>query len=191
MKELIHSLNNLDNVTIFTGDEEDETISDFDITKLLLGFNGMKGTTLQRIMREKYKIQLEMADYNYGLFLTTLMNSCEELNTLKNSIVDLNNTWNPSLKEDIVEFDYNTHKPKVEIPLGEAFFKEKREVELRKSVGEICGSTIIPYPPGIPLIVPGELITNDIYEEIKFLKENHVEIVGLLDYNGEKIAVVK
>ena len=81
--------------------------------------------------------------------------------------MDLNNTWNPSLKEDIVEFDYNIHVPKVEIPLGEAFFKEKREVELRKSVGKICGSTIIPYPPGIPLIVPGELITNDIYEEIK------------------------
>lgn len=90
-----------------------------------------------------------------------------------------------------MEFDFEMNNPVIEIPLSEAFYREKEVVELKESVGKTCGSTIIPYPPGIPLIVPGELITDDIYEKIEFLWKNGVEIVGLLDYNREKIMVVK
>lgn len=188
IEEMVNKLNNINGVFAFTGDEEDETISDFDKTKVPIRLKNIRGTTLESLLRKKYNIQLEMSDYYYGLLLTTLMNSYDELNLFEEAILNLA-TIEPL--EEMVDFDFEMNSPKIEIPLDEAFYKKKEVVGLRESVGRICGNYIIPYPPGIPLIVPGELITSDICEKIEFLRKNNVEIVGLLDYNKEKIVVVK
>ena len=56
-------------------------------------------------------------------------------------------------------------------------------VKLKDSVGNIAASSVIPYPPGVPIIVPGEVMTEDILESIFFLKENDINFVGL---NGDE-----
>ena len=62
---------------------------------------------------------------------------------------------------------------------------------LKEAIGRISAAPIIPYPPGIPLIAPGEEITKDIYDHILFLLDNGLEIVGLMGYNKDNVVVVE
>jgi len=55
-------------------------------------------------------------------------------------------------------------------------------VEFEKSVGRISGSSVCVYPPGIPLIVPGEMITHDIINYIKESYELELEVIGLNEF---------
>ena len=89
------------------------------------------------------------------------------------------------------QIDFGMIEPVVELPIGEAFYREKQVVELEKAIGKISADYIIPYPPGIPIVIPGEVITYEIYKEVLNLSQNGVEIIGPLDYNRGKIRLVK
>lgn len=186
IKKCISEIEEIDRVSIFTGDIEDSTIKDVDITKMLLSIEGIRGTELEKILREKYNIQLEMSDYYYALALTTLMNTEEDLNSLVSALKDISK-WAPY--EEKRDFNFEEFKPIISRSIREGFFSKKQSCKLKDSIGRTSASFIIPYPPGIPIVVPGEIITEEIYEYINFLKENNVEIIGLLDYNKEKINV--
>ncbi|MBW4828433.1 MAG: aminotransferase class I/II-fold pyridoxal phosphate-dependent enzyme [Clostridiaceae bacterium] len=186
VKKCISEIEEIDRVSIFTGDIEDPTIKDIDITKMLLNIEGIRGTVLENILREKYNIQLEMSDYYYALALTTLMNTEEDLNTLVSALKDISK-WAPY--EEKRDFNFKGFKPVISRSIRAGFFSKKQPCKLKDSIGRVSTSFIIPYPPGIPIVVPGEIITEEIYEYINFLKENNVEIIGLLDYNKEKINV--
>lgn len=188
LNEIVKDLKEIDRVSIFTGDEEDCTIEDFDMTKVLINIKGIRGTTLEKILRNKYHIQLEMSDYYYGLLLTTLMNTKGDLDLFKKAIEEI-----VSLEsyEDMRQIDFGMIEPVVELPIGEAFYREKQVVELEKAIGKISADYIIPYPPGIPIVIPGEVITYEIYKEVLNLSQNGVEIIGPLDYNRGKIRLVK
>ncbi|MCR2044249.1 aminotransferase class I/II-fold pyridoxal phosphate-dependent enzyme [Anaerosalibacter massiliensis] len=177
----------IDRISIFEGDMEDSTIKTIDKTKILINIKGIKGTQLESLLRKKYNIQLEMSDYYYALALTTLMNTEEDFNNFKNVLEDISIKTDYEEKED---FCFKEFKPIVSKPIREGFFSKKASCSLKESVGKVSASFIIPYPPGVPIIAPGEIITKDIYEYILFLKQNDIEIVGLLDYNREKINVV-
>lgn len=188
LEKVIMDLKGIDRVSIFTGDKEDFTIEDFDMTKVLVNIKGMRGTTLEKILRNKYHIQLEMSDYYYGLLLTTLMNTKKDLDLFKEAIEDMIKS---EPYEDIRQIDFGMIEPTIEIPIGEAFYREKEVSEFKEAIGKISADYIIPYPPGIPIVVPGEVITYEIYQEILNLSENGVEIIGPLDYNRGKIKLVK
>jgi len=72
----------------------------------------------------------------------------------------------------------------------EAHYSEKRAVPLEKAVGEISGETIMPYPPGIPLITPGEKFTQEIVEYIQWLKEEETQLQGAEDPEVNFVKVV-
>ena len=76
------------------------------------------------------------------------------------------------------------------MPLYEAHVREKRRVRLADSEGLVSGEYIYLYPPGIPLVVPGEIITQDIITTIISYREAGLPIQGLKDYRGEWIQVV-
>ncbi len=183
--------NNMDSknrIFIFSGDREDKTIYDLDVTKILINIKGIIGSSLEKILRKEYNIQLEMSDYYYGLALTTVMNDKDDLNRLSFALEEIaqNRPY-----EKIFSFNIEMPTPKVRLPLWEAFDKEKTTLSLRESIGKISGSFVVPYPPGIPILCPGEEITEEIISKIEFLNQNHIEILGLLDYNRGKIEVIK
>ena len=80
--------------------------------------------------------------------------------------------------------------PVTSLPMYEAYHRPRKQVELDKCIGEIAASSIIPYPPWIPLVVPGEVISQELYESIVFLIENDIEIIGLMGYNKDKVTVI-
>lgn len=160
----------------------------FDDTKVLVSVDGIRGTNLMKILREKYNIQMEMADYYYTLAIGTIMDVKEDYEKLAQALKDIakNEPY-----EDIVDITVDMIRPKIAIPLWEAFYREKEVIPFKDSIGRVSADFLIPYPPGIPIVSPGEEITKEIYEAIEFLKENYVEIIGPLDYNKGRIKVVK
>ncbi len=76
-------------------------------------------------------------------------------------------------------------------PIYEAYHGRKKQIDLKKSIGKVSASAIIPYPPGVPLVVPGEEITEEVYDQIISLMENSIEIVGLMGYNKDRLVIVE
>jgi len=189
IKEQTSYLKEIKGIEIFEKSNIDSSFHDFDITKLLIRVNNIKGSSLDTILRDKYSIQLEMADYYFGLALMTVMDDKEDLKRLGDALEDLVRT---EYREDkLKDIDVRYIKADTKITLYEASNIETEAIELKKSKGRISGDFITPYPPGIPVISPGEVITEEIIEYIQELRKCNIQILGFLDYNREKIKVVK
>ncbi len=180
----------IDKVKILDNDMKDNQIFDFDSTKILMQIDGLTGKSMEDILREKYKIQLEMSDYYYGLALTSILDEDEDFGRLAYSIEDISKKHS-YIDMSLNNIDIKKIKPEAKISLCDAFHREKTEIEFIKSSGKISGDFIIPYPPGIPIICPGEIITDEVISYIETLKKNNIQILGFIDYNREKIKIVK
>ncbi|MBC8590243.1 aminotransferase class I/II-fold pyridoxal phosphate-dependent enzyme [Wansuia hejianensis] len=188
VEDTIKRLQSIDRVSVFTGDNKDKTIYNKDKTKILFKIDGITGSRLEDILRADYNINLEMSDYYYGLALTTLMNTNEDYETFLNAIEDIAKT---KAYKKIEHIDINILKPVIRKDISSTYYGNKAQVSLKESIGRISGSYIIPYPPGIPLIVPGEEITKELYDHITFIMENSIEINGLMGYNKDQIVVAE
>jgi len=73
----------------------------------------------------------------------------------------------------------------------QAFFNETQYIDIEQSVGKISGDQIMIYPPGIPLLLPGEVVTQNIITEYKRLLQYGTKTVGSIKSNTIKIKVVK
>jgi arginine/lysine/ornithine decarboxylase len=71
----------------------------------------------------------------------------------------------------------------------EAFFTEKRRVKIEDSLGEICGELICPYPPGIPVLIPGEVVTHDSLSYLMSVRHQGIKISGAADAELNSILV--
>ena len=71
--------------------------------------------------------------------------------------------------------------PQVVVSPQKAFYSEKKSVEIKQSVGYISGEFVMCYPPGIPILAPGELITKEIAEYILYAKEKGCSMQGTED----------
>lgn len=187
-EEVIKRLNAIDRVEVFTGDPTDETIISLDPTRILISIDGIRGSQIKKRLRSEYNIRLEMSDYYYALALASLMNEDEDYEKLIAAIEDM---AKKSGYEEINYVNVNMPTPKMIISPADAYYSKKAQVELKDAIGRIAAAPIIPYPPGIPLIVPGEEFTKEIYDHIIFLMENGLEIVGLMGEDKDHIVVVE
>ena len=185
--ETIKALQKIERVHVFTEDKEDNTLYDKDITKILFGLQGITGTRVNKILSKDYNIYLEMADYHYALALSTLMNEKEDFKRLVESVEHMANRESYVKAQDL---NISQITPKKVMPIYKAFYSNKKAINIKESIGRISASFITPYPPGIPIICPGEEISKELKEQIRFLLEKNIEIIGLIGYNKEKIEVV-
>lgn len=185
--DIERELKEIDGIHIFTADEEDHTIYDKDRTKILIELYGLTGREIEKALRERYNIYLEMADSRYALALASLMNEKRDFSQLVKSLKDISKIQSYNESKDIVL----GHIINIEVmPMYEAFYREKKIIDLEESIGQVCASFITPYPPGIPLICPGEQISAEFVDRIWYLIERDIEIIGFLGYNKRKIEVV-
>ena len=174
------NLKKIKRVKIYNGEDIKDKPFDFDKTKFLFKIDGIIGTRLEEILREDYHIQVELSDHYYCLALITPLDDLEDLEKLKQAIADIatkNEYINQEYKEKSV--DIRNMIPKILLEPHKAFYSDKTSVQLEESVGKISGEFIIPYPPGIPILVPGEEITTQIVDYIRCLKLENIEILGL------------
>lgn len=137
-----------------------------DITKLFISVKGLSGYDLSTLLGEKFNIEDEMATEKGCLFLCGLGTTSNKLDILKNALLKIaakNNQNKP------VENTFKIILPQIVCTPREAFFADTQTLPRAESVGRVSKELIIPYPPGVPFLIPGEKIQQ---EHLDFLKEN-------------------
>ena len=81
-------------------------------------------------------------------------------------------------------------KNKKVLEIHEAVDKKYESVLLEKSIGKVSGEYVYLYPPGIPILVPGEEISNEIVENISNCENQNLSVEGLADHTNKRINVV-
>ena len=163
----------------------------FDPTKLTISCRelGMTGYELERILADKYHIQMELADfYNVlavGSFGDTRAGNELLLTALREISKDNmgKNAAAPSF------FDIPDAPPKLLNP-RDAFYAEKMSIPLSESIGKISAEFLLAYPPGIPLLCPGEVITEEIIKYVLDLKRANLFVQGTEDHSVSNINVL-
>ncbi len=138
-------------------------------------FSNITGEKLHKILEENLGIIPEMSDINNVVFIITPQD--DNLKYLLDSLIEISETL-----ENIEECDtnYEIIEPKRAISIREAMFFDDREVLLKNAENKISKQIIAPYPPGVPIIYPGEIILS-----------KHIEYLTKMCYNDfEKIHIV-
>lgn len=155
---------------------------DMDPTRYVLNLNkGLSGNKLLSYLR-KNKIQGEMSDGRNVILIFSPFNDESEFKALYEVLKDCNSD---ELKAPESEKDtsclYNAVLPESRILPCKVSDAESRKVNISKAEGRICAEAVIPYPPGIPLVMPGEIINREIIEKIMYCIENKITLLGITD----------
>jgi len=163
---------------------------DFDESKLGINIRslGYTGYEMEMKLRREYNIQIEFADLNNILLIISLGDRKEDLQALIDALRDI------SKKSKIRDYGKVNPMPKFSKTLilpREAYYMNKIRVKLEDAIGKISGEIIMAYPPGIPIITMGELITKDIVDYINILKNEDCELQGAKDNSLDTIMIVE
>ncbi|MGL5651175.1 MAG: aminotransferase class I/II-fold pyridoxal phosphate-dependent enzyme [Paraclostridium sp.] len=152
-----------------------------DYTKIFLNTKklGITGHELENILRENYNIQVELSNYYGVLLIATIGNTEDEFLKLKNALFEIDKIYK---KENYLKgVSYPIKLPKKILTPREAFYMDKKNVKIENSIGKISGEYIIPYPPGVSLVSPGEEITREVIDYIIECKSKGMNVNGVKD----------
>lgn len=176
-------------------------VEQFDGTKLTITAQelGYTGYELEQIFRKQYNLQLEMSDLFNVLALLTIAHSYEDAMKIVNVCSDIENWDREHVTLSNIKLFYKRKERPLEQPdwpllrmtPREAFIAPYETVSLKESAGRICSEMITPYPPGIPILRPGDEITEDIVDHIIIEMDAGVHIQGPFDPSLNTIRVVK
>lgn len=169
---------------------KNKNIDNFDISRItLLIKKNVSGSFINELLI-KEGIQLEMYNENHIIAISTICDTDFGLDLLFKSLKKIDSYLekfsNKITIENTLKPNNNIIKPKVR-PKN-MFYEEQQEVNFKLAENKICADFIIPYPPGIPLITPGEIITNDLINNINDLINSNINILGI---NENKIKIKK
>ena len=163
----------------------------FDCTKInfSLGSLGINGAELEKILSSDYGIFIELYTGDLVMCMTGIGNTKEHLIKLANALSEIAEKARMEIGADYIqdknketEKDSNKDTTKITVPKQAELFdipKYKKSVPLKDAVGLICASSIIPYPPGIPLVCPGEKLEAETIEYVIKLRELGEKVIGV------------
>ena len=142
----------------------------FDRTKLSVHTRdiGLAGIEVYDHLRDDYGIQIEFGDVGN---LLAILSAGDRMMDVERLISALEEIKRLREKSPIGLFDHEYIDPVIALPPQTAFYAKKRRVPMKESTGLVAGEFVMSYPPGIPIVAPGERITPDVLEHILFAKE--------------------
>lgn len=167
---------------------------DYDPTKLIIPVYklGISGYDVENWLRNNYQIEVELSDlYNILCIITpgdtkedvdTLVHALKELSTTVHKNNNISNEKSHILLPDI---------PVLALTPRDAFYSETEVVDFNDSAGRIIAEFIMVYPPGIPIFIPGEIISEDNLTYIKKNLEVGLPVQGPEDPSLKTIRVIK
>ncbi|MDD6571520.1 MAG: aminotransferase class I/II-fold pyridoxal phosphate-dependent enzyme [Thermoflexaceae bacterium] len=188
LKNFRNSLQKLKNIKLLPQKEEYNNLYyDYDISKIVLYCRG-RGVFLYEKLRTQYHIQLEMAAADYVIAMTSIGDDYGWYEIFLNALIQIDREMKAAeikagRKQEICA--------KVCLTPREALEKETVVMPLEESAGKISAEWAYAYPPGIPIIYPGEKITELLLEQMKEMKNDGVSVKGLQDEKGETILCIK
>ncbi len=166
-----------------------DTVSDFDSTKLsvnTLGI-GLAGIEVYDLLRDEYDIQIEFGDIGNILAYVSIGDTDNNLERLVSALYEIKRLYG-KVRNDSMPVEYIN--PTVVLSPQDAFYAFKKSVPILESDGMICTEFIMCYPPGIPILAPGERITKEIIDYIEFAKQKGCLLTGTEDMNANFINVL-
>jgi len=137
----------------------------------------INGRSIEIMLRYGYKIQIEYSGLNYIIAITSPADTKEGFDRLASAIEAISSELPHEASHR--NMLYSAHEPIVRMTPREAFYsKSSHLVPLEESYGHVSYGFVIPYPPGIPILAPGEEITPECVKSIQDGIENDIEIVG-------------
>ena len=165
---------------------------DLDVSKIVVSTRGtaLSGADLSSILREKYHLEMEMCGADYVTAITTVFDSPEWLQRLGDSLeeIDADITGMPGSREDGPAV-YGM-RAQARCSLREAMDSPCRPVRLKESEGQISAEFVYLYPPGIPILAPGENIARNILDVIEEYIKKGLPIQGPEDESLETLRVL-
>ena len=166
------------------------SIFDFDVTKLSVYTRdiGLTGIEVYDLLRDEYDIQIEFGDIGNILAYISIGDRIQDIERLVGALEDIKRLYSKPVSL-LHNAEYIT--PIVAATPQKAFYAEKELVPIRETAGRICGEFVMCYPPGIPILAPGEMITQEIIDYTLFAKEKGCSMQGPEDGSLERLNVLK
>lgn len=167
-----------------------DSVYDFDPTKLSIHTRdiGLAGIEVYDLLRDEYNIQIEFGDIENILAYLSIGDRIGEVERLVSALAEIRRRHQRSVT-DMLSQEYL--QPEVVISPQEAFYAPKKSVPLEESIGEVCSEFIMCYPPGIPVLAPGERITEEIIQYILYAKAKGCSMTGPEDPDIERINILE
>lgn len=166
-----------------------DMVYDFDKTKLSVHTRdiGLAGIEVYDLLRDDYGIQIEFGDIGNILAIISGGDRNLEIERLISALSEVKRLHE---REKSGMFDHEYINPMIVMGPQKAFFSNKRSVPIKESNGMICSEFVMCYPPGIPILAPGEMITHEIINYIEYAKDKGCLVTGTQDMKVENINVV-
>ncbi len=166
-----------------------ECVYDFDVTKLSIYTQGigLTGIEVYDLLRDDYDIQIEFGDIGNILAYISIGDRMQDIERLVGALEDIKRVYG---KEDRDQFCGDFIQPEMVLTPKRAFYSEKKSIPLEETEGMISGELVMCYPPGIPILTPGERVTGEIIQYIQYAKEKGCSIQGTLDPYTKELSVI-
>ena len=166
------------------------SVYDFDATKLSVHTLdiGLAGIEVYDILRDEYDIQIEFGDLGNVLAYLSIGDRRQEVERLVSALADIKRRYRKD-KTGMLSQEYIS--PTVVMTPQESFYAEKESLPIKETKGRVCSEFVMCYPPGIPILAPGEEITDKIIDYILYAKEKGCSMTGPEDEWIERLNVLK
>ena len=167
-----------------------DTVFDFDTTKLSIHTRamGLAGIEVYDILRDEFGIQIEFGDIGNVLAIISVGDRELEIERLLGALSEIARRFS---REPMNMLDHEYINPQVAMTPQQAFYANKKSVPINEALGKISAELVMAYPPGIPILAPGERLTSEIIDYIRYAKEKGCVMTGTKDMEMNNIETVE
>ena len=167
-----------------------DSVYDFDRTKLSIHTldMGLAGIEVYDLLRDEYDIQIEFGDLGNILAYLSIGDRMREIERLVGALAEIRRRYQRN-KLGMLSQEYIA--PDVAVSPHEAFYGENESLPIEETAGMVCTEFVMCYPPGIPILAPGERITPQILRYIRYAKEKGCSMTGPEDPEIKRLNVLK
>lgn len=167
-------INNIDGLECITRDtyRNGQGVFDYDELKMVIKVSdlGLSGFKVYDMLADEYSIQVELAEPNVILAIISLGDNEYTIQKLLDALIDISNRFYGKLPKIDLDISAGLKNPKMVMTPRDAYYHPKKIISIHDASGLISGESIMIYPPGIPLCIPGELISTELIEHYLYLK---------------------
>ena len=166
------------------------SVYDFDETKLSVNTLdvGLAGIEVYDLLRDEYDIQIEFGDLGNILAYLSIGDRPREIERLVSALSEVRRRFGKS-KAGLMRQEYI--EPQVDVSPQDAFYADKESLPIDETEGRVCSEFVMCYPPGIPILAPGERITRQILDYIHYAKAKGCSMTGPEDADILRLNVLK
>lgn len=167
-----------------------DSVFDFDLTKLSIHTLdiGLAGIEVYDLLRDEYDIQIEFGDLGNILAYLSIGDRKQDVERLVSALAEIRRRYQKD-KTGLLSQEYI--EPLVTATPQQAFYAEKVSLPLAETINRVCSEFVMCYPPGIPILAPGEKITGEILDYIRYAKAKGCSMTGPEDPEINRLNVLR